>query len=174
MNNLSTGLQSVLADLAATARRRGLSDSAWARQAGLPKESLSRLRRRNDCDWATLERLSNALELRLVATPAPRQLSSDGHFPLGLTRNDEQRLYQLVRSEDLRPESWRAEGPPFFMAGLAVLLAGSSGQISREALLELAETLHPGILELAVYQRWLKRTPVEPSRFFAQLRGAAQ
>jgi hypothetical protein len=60
------------------------------------------------------------------------------------------------------------------MAGLAVLIAGSAGQVRSEALLELADTLHPGILELAVYKSWLKRTPVEPSRFFAQLRGAAQ
>lgn len=171
MNACVTGLQSVLADLSDTARRRGLSDSAWARLAGLPKESLSRLRRRRDCDWTTLERLGDALGLRLAPVHA-LALTPDGHFPLALTRSDEQRLYGLIHSGDLSPASWRAEGPPFFMAGLAVLLAGSTG-LPRQALLELADTLHPGILEPGVFDIWLKRAPIEPSRFFAQLQSAA-
>lgn len=166
-----SGLQSVLVDLSAAARQQGLSDSAWARLAGLPKESLSRLRRRNDCDWATLERLSGVLALRLTPLPATApELTPDGHFPLSPGREEEQRLYQLVRSGDLGLERWRSHGPPFFMAGLAVLLAGSP-QFPRLPLLALAEALHPGILELAVYRAWLRRTPIEPSRFFAQLRG---
>jgi len=168
----SAGLQSILDALSATARRRGLSDSAWARLAALPRESLSRLRRRQDCDWATLERLAAVLHLRLVPAPVTRELAPDGHFPLGLRREEEERLYQLIRSGDLSADSWRAEGPAFFMAGLAVLLAGSA-QFPRRPLLDLAEVLHPGILEIPVYETWLRRTPIEPSRFFAQLRSAA-
>jgi hypothetical protein len=54
------------------------------------------------------------------------------------------------------------------MAGLAVLLA-SSRDFDRSRLLELAEILHPGISEPAVFNLWLQRTSLEPSRFFAQL-----
>jgi len=167
----TSGLQAVLTDLTAAARQRGLSDSAWARAAGLPKESLSRLRRRADCDWATLERLAAAADQRFVAVPR-QELTPDGHFPLTLLRDDEEHLYQLVLSGDLSAVRWRSHGPSFFMAGLAVLVAGSP-DFPRRALLELADSLHPGILEISVYSRWLQRTPIEPSRFFAQLRAAA-
>ncbi len=97
-------------------------------------------------------------------------LTADRHFPARLLREDEQRLYELVRSGTLDPRAWLAEGPAFFMAGLAVLLAGSPGY-DRSGLLRLGELLHPGIGELAVFNLWLQRTPVEPSRFFAQLEG---
>jgi hypothetical protein len=50
------------------------------------------------------------------------------------------------------------------MAGLAVMLAGSPGR-DRSALLELAERLHPGASEPAVFARWLERNPLRPSRF---------
>lgn len=169
MTHSPAGLQSVLADLSAAARKRELSDSAWARQARLPKESLSRLRRRQDCDWATLERLAAALGLELAPRPVVNAgLSPDGHFPVSLSRDDEQRLYELVRSGDASPAEWRAHGPAFFMAGLAMLLAGSF-RYARRNLQATAEVLHPGISEPAVYDIWLRRTPIEPSRFFAQL-----
>jgi hypothetical protein len=54
------------------------------------------------------------------------------------------------------------------MAGLAVLIGGSP-RLDRPELLQTAETLHPGITSPDVYNTWLRRTPVEPSRFFAQL-----
>ena len=169
MSNASIGLSAVLADLSTAARRQRLSDSAWARLAGLPKESLSRLRRRSDCDWMTLDRLARALGLHLGALPtANDSLSADGHLPLALTREDEDRLRQLALSGDLDPSLWRAQGPTFFMAGFAVLLA-SSRDFDRPGLLDLAETLHPGMSEPAVFNLWLQRTPVEPSRWFAQL-----
>lgn len=167
------GLQTVVAELTTLARQRGLSDSAWARLAGLPKESLSRLRHRRDCDWLTLDRLAGALNTRLRPAPASWTLTPDGHFPIHLQREDEQRLRDLVNSGDFSAASWRAHGPPFFMAGLAVLLAGSP-RFRRDALLDLANSLHPGILEIAVYQMWLERTPLEPSRFFSQLQGAGR
>jgi hypothetical protein len=165
----SARLASVLADLSRVARQRGLSDSAWARLANLPRESLSRLLRRRDCNWVTLERLASAVGQRLAVTTGGK-LTTDHHFPARLTREHEQRLYKLVRSGTLELQAWLAEGPAFFMAGLAVLIAGSPGY-DRPALLRLGEALHPGISELAVFNLWLQRTPVEPSRFFAQLEG---
>ena len=169
MNDVLPGVQSVLARLSDSARFQGFSDSAWARRAQLPKESLSRLRRRSDCAWATLERLAQAVGQRLDCVPATA-LTPDGHLPLHLTRNDELRLRQLALSGDLSPALWRSHGPPFFMAGLAVLLA-SSRDFNRLRLLDLAEVLHPGMSEPAVFRLWLQRTDLEPSRFFAQLLG---
>lgn len=164
MDVLPSALQVLLADLTAAARRRGLSDSAWARLAQLPRESLSRLRRRHDCDWATIERLSRVVGMQLRALPA-------GNSELeGWSRAQEERVYQLIRSGDLDPATWRAHGAAFFMAGIAVLLAGSRGY-PRAQLLQLAESLHPGISEPAVANLWLRSSPIEPSRFFAQLEG---
>ncbi len=169
MPSASTSLPAVVAELSAAARSQRLSDSAWARLAGLPKESLSRLRRRKDCDWMTLDRLAGALGLQLGAMPVQSSvLTPDGHLPFDLTRDDEDRLRQLILAGDLDPSLWRSHGPPFFMAGLAVLLA-SSREFDRPALLNLAETLHPGMSEPCVYNLWLQRAPIEPSRFFAQL-----
>jgi hypothetical protein len=50
------------------------------------------------------------------------------------------------------------------MAGLAVMLAAMSDH-DRRGLLALAEQLHPGASEPEVFARWLKRSPVRPSRF---------
>jgi len=107
-----------------------------------------------------------------AAAPARRELTPDGQFPLNLRREDEQRLYRLIRSGDLHPARWLAEGPAFFMAGLAVLLAGSA-HFPRRPLLSLADSLHPGIVRVEVYTDWLRHTPIEPSRFFSQLLSAA-
>jgi len=49
------------------------------------------------------------------------------------------------------------------MAGLAVMLA-SVTEFDRRGLLALAESLHPGASEPAVFAQWLKRSPVRPSR----------
>lgn len=165
MTSAVHGLGSILATLTSAARQRGLSDSAWARLAHLPKESLSRLRRRNDCDWSTLIRLATAVGMQLRPSPA------DGLFPLSWNRDEEERLYRLVRSGNLDPAIWRLHGPSFFMAGVAVLLAGARG-CDRERLLRLAEALHVGISEPAVANIWMRHTPIEPSRFFAQLEGS--
>jgi len=58
------------------------------------------------------------------------------------------------------------------MAGLAVMLA-SDPHFDRRGLLELAELLHPGSSEPAVFERWLARSPVRPSRFLPMLRQQA-
>jgi len=35
--------------------------------------------------------------------------------------------------------------------------------------LALAERLHPGASEVAVFERWLERSPVRPTRFLSLL-----
>jgi hypothetical protein len=54
------------------------------------------------------------------------------------------------------------------MAGLAVMLASARGS-DRRGLLALAERLHPGASEVAVFERWLERSPVRPTRFLSLL-----
>jgi hypothetical protein len=44
------------------------------------------------------------------------------------------------------------------------MLASVEGH-DRRAFLSLAEQLHPGASEPAVFSRWLERSPVRPSRF---------
>jgi hypothetical protein len=54
------------------------------------------------------------------------------------------------------------------MAGLAVMLASvRTGE--RDGLLALAERLHPGASEVAVFSQWLERSPLRPTRFLALL-----
>jgi hypothetical protein len=98
-----------------------------------------------------------------VDTPAS-SLTADGHFPAEVDRDYEERFAELCASRDLDFSRWRNAGPPFFMAGLAVMLASVEGH-DRRALLSLAEQLHPGASEPAVFSRWLERSPVRPSRF---------
>jgi hypothetical protein len=161
----STTLGELLATLGGEARRKGFTDAAWAARAGLRKESLSRLRRRDGCDFSTLHALAQAVGARVALKPAHATgLSPDGHFPAEVNRDLEERLAELCAQEDTDPDRWTALGPPFFMAGLAVMLAGAQGR-ERAALLALAEWLHPGASEPAVFERWLERSPVRPSRF---------
>jgi hypothetical protein len=159
----------LLDSLTAAARDQGLNDSAWASAAGFSKETLSRLRRRSSCDLSTLAALANAAGARLSVTICERPAATaDGHFPLELSRDYEQRLLTLCAGRTLDPAAWAAAGPAFFMAGLAVMLAGNAGS-DRRGLLELAEVLHPGASEVAVFTRWLKRSPLRPSRFLPML-----
>ena len=151
------------------ARAKGLNDSAWAAAAGFSKETLSRLRRRNSCDLSSLVALANAAGASLhVAVGAQPALTPDGHFPLKLPRDYERQLLALCASRNLDPAAWAAAGPAFFMAGLAVMLAGEANA-DRRAMLNLAEVLHPGATEVAVFARWLKASPLRPSRFLPML-----
>jgi hypothetical protein len=162
---LASILQNLLAELTARARALGLTDTAWAARARMPKETLSRLRRRSSCDLVTLLALADATGARLSVADAENSRADEkGHFPSTLTRDHEERLVALSASRDLNPTAWKACGPPFFMAGLCVLLAGSRG-FDRRGFLSLAEDLHPGASEPAVFQRWLDSSPIEPSRF---------
>jgi hypothetical protein len=94
--------------------------------------------------------------------------TADGHFPNELSREYEDRLLTLCASRRLDAAEWAAAGPAFFMAGLAVMLA-SSADADRRALLALAENLHPGATEVPVFARWLRRSPLRPSRFLPML-----
>jgi DNA-binding phage protein len=162
-------LSRLLDSLTVSARKKGLNDTAWASAAGFSKETLSRLRRRSSCDLSTLVALANAagasLSVKIAAQPAT---TSDGHFPRELSRDYEHRLLTLCASRNLDSAAWAAAGPAFFMGGLAVMLA-SNADADRRGLLSLAESLHPGATEVPVFARWLKRSPLRPSRFLPML-----
>ena len=169
MNKSITSLQGMLRNLTAAARRLGLSDSIWARAAGIRSETLSRLRSRSSCDLSTLVTLADRVGVRVVLqADSALQADATGHMPAHFGRDEEASLLRLVRSGDFDAQHWRGTGPAFFMAGLAVLLAGVRG-FNRQQLLQLAEALHPGCTQVAVYALWLDRSPLEPSRFLPQL-----
>lgn len=160
-------MQTMLSALRVQARRRGLSDAAWARAAGLRKETLSRLRGRRTCDLATLAALARAVGAELTVS-APAAATPDGHFPAGLKRGDEERLLALCASGRVDPDEWRRAGPTFFMAGLAVMLASARG-FDRSRYLALAEQLHPGASTPEAFARWLAGSPLRPARFLPML-----
>lgn len=159
-------LSHLLDSLTARARARGLTDTEWARRAGVRKETLSRLRGRRDCDLGTLQALARevgaSLALQDMADPAP------AGFPVRLDRAAEARLLALAASGPGRLDDWRAAGPPEFMAGLAVLMASKRGP-DRARWLALAEQLQHGSSSLRAFQDWLARSPVTPSRFLPML-----
>jgi DNA-binding phage protein len=166
-------LERLLDSLTVSARKKGLNDRAWASAAGFSKETLSRLRRRSSCDLSTLIALAEASGTRLSVSAAQLATTPDGHFPRELSRDYEQQLLTLCASRNLDLGEWAAAGPAFFMAGLAVMLA-SNAWADRRGLLDLAEVLHPGATEVPVFARWLKRSPLRPSRFLPMLAMAAK
>ena len=169
MNKAISNLSTLLDDLTQAARARGLNDTQWAARAGLRKETLSRLRRRSSCDFRTLLVLANVVDVRLGTVDETLPvLTHDGNFPAELDREYEEKLLKLCASRSLTPQRWAAAGPRFFMAGLAVMVAGMAG-FDRRGLLSLAEHLCPGASEPAVFARWLKRSPLRPARFLPML-----
>jgi hypothetical protein len=169
MSKSTEALGRALGDLTHRARLLGLNDTQWAARAGIRKETLSRLRRRAGCDFETLQSLARAVGARLgVLEKSTPDSTVDGHFPVLLDRAYEERLIELCASGDLNPERWASGGPRFFMAGLAVMLA-SVPRGDRRELLALAERLHPGASDVAVFDRWLQRSPVRPARFLPLL-----
>jgi hypothetical protein len=169
MNKSTFGLRPLLIELSAAARRRGLNDSAWAKAAGVRKETLSRLRSRSSCDFVTLESLAERVGARIGVHVEPLlPADSSGHLPEMYGREEEAILLRLAVSGDLTALCWRETGPAFFMAGLAVMLAGARG-FNRPQLLKLAEDLYPGSSHTAVFSLWLDRSPLQASRFFSQL-----
>lgn len=169
MNKSTSALPRILEALTHAARTHALSDTEWAARAGLRKETLSRLRRRQSCDFATLEALAGVVGVRVgVVDESPLEHSPDGHFPLHMNREYEERLLEFCASRTLDPQLWASLGPRFFMAGVAVMLA-SVPAFDRRSLLTLAEQLHPGASEPAVFEQWLKRSPLRPSRFLPML-----
>lgn len=169
MNKSTQDLAQALALLSSRARNLGLTDTEWAARAGVRKETLSRLRGRDSCDFATLNALAGAVGAQLsVLEPRPLPVDAGRHFPVSLNRDYERQLLNLCASRSLDPARWEQLGPRFFMAGLAVMLAGTP-DFDRRSLLSLAEELHPGASEPAVFARWLKASPLRPSRFLPML-----
>lgn len=169
MQESTRGLATLLARLSQMARAAGLTDTQWATRAGVRKETLSRLRHRSTCDLATLNSLAEAVNARLeLVTTSGATTSADGHFPAAIDRDYERQLVELCASRSVMVDRWMQLGPRFFMAGLAVMLASVAGH-DRRSLLALAEQLHPGSSEPAVFTRWLERSPLRPSRFLPQL-----
>lgn len=143
------------------------TDSNWAKASGLPKETLSRLKRNPSCDLKTLSALAQTAGYTLVAVPASVQ--GGEHVPSAFGREYEDDLLDLCASGDVDPDVWRAHGPGFFMGGLAVLLASARG-FERERYLRLAEALHPGISTPEVFALWLTRSPLRAGRFLPMAR----
>ena len=167
MEKSSSHLGDILDRLRGQSRALGLTDTQWAARAGIRKETLSRIRRRPSCDFATLQALAEAVGESLdVARQRPADL--EGRMPACVDRDYEERLLELAESRDLSEDRWRAAGPSFFMAGLAVMLASVTG-FDRRALLALAERLHAGMSRAGVFALWLDRSPVRPSRFLPML-----
>jgi hypothetical protein len=162
-------LSVVLESLQRRARGLGITDTEWAARAGIRKETLSRLRGRPSCDFATLQALARAVgaSVDVIDGNAPG-LTQDGRFPALLDREYEEQLLELCASGDVEPTRWRHCGPPFFMAGLAVMIA-SLPEFDRRSLLGLAEALHAGSSQVGVFALWLERSPVRPSRFLPML-----
>ena len=167
----------MLKTLETKARAMGLTDTEWAAKAGVRKETLSRLRRRSSCDLGTLGALAAVVgaTVDVIAVPAVG-VTADGRFPSRFDRDYEAKLQELCGARELEPQCWRALGPAFFMAGLAVMLA-SLREFDRSDYLALAEQLHAGSSQVGVFSLWLRGSPLRPSRFvpmlLANLRHAA-
>jgi hypothetical protein len=91
-----------------------------------------------------------------------------GVSPCESTERMTEQLLDLCASRDIDPKLWRRQGPAFFMAGLAVMVA-SVPEFDRRSLLDLAEALHAGSSQVEVFALWLERSPVRPSRFLPML-----
>ena len=156
----------LLAQMAPAVRARFGSDSRWAAASGLPKETLSRLRKKSTCDLRTLGALAQAAGCTLAAVPRD---SSDAQMPATFDREYEESLLALCASGNTDATLWRAQGPAFFMGGLAVLMASARG-FDREKYLRLAESLHPGVSTPEVFAAWLDKSPVRAARFLPMAR----
>jgi hypothetical protein len=169
MKKSTSHLRAVIEILEQKARGLGLTDTEWASRAGIRKETLSRLRGRRSCDFATLQTLARSVgaSVSVVGEKAPGS-TADGRFPANFDRDYEEQLLDLCASGELDPASWRRYGPAFFMAGVAVMIA-SVPEFDRRAFLDLAEDLHAGSSQVGVFALWLDRSPVRPSRFLPML-----
>jgi hypothetical protein len=162
-------LEPCLSLLYEAARKHGLNDTAWAKRAGIRKETLSRIRSRNSADYNTLQALAQAVGARIdVLHEKPPATTDDGHFPSKVHRDYEERLLQLANADNHEVNQWLKHGPAFFMAGFAVMLASLRGK-DRYALLSLAEQLHPGSSVPEVFAIWLQRAPLQVSRVASML-----
>jgi hypothetical protein len=169
MKQSTPQLPTILKSLRRKARAIGLTDTEWAARAGIRNETLSRLRGRASCDFATLQALARVVgaSVGVIEGTTPGS-TGDGRFPTQLDRDYEEQLLDLCASGNVELERWRRWGPPFFMAGLAVMVA-SVPEFDRRSLLDLAEALHAGSSQVGVFALWLERSPIRPSRFLPML-----
>ena len=156
---MQTDFHHLLQQLRDRARACGLSEREWAAAAGLRPETLCRLGARTDCDFQTLSALAAAVGLSIGL-----QSAREARVPERHGRAEEERLARLCASGSLDVRAWLDAGPRWFMAGLALLLAGRRGA-DREGLATLAAALEPAMLRVEEYQKWLDTSPVKPSRF---------
>ncbi len=163
MRKSTNSLSSLLKTLTELARQQGNSDAEWSRRAGMPKETLCRLRSRSTCDFATLQSLGSAVGAQLVVQHDAALPGAREQWPL-VDRKLEAALVEAALAGSTRAADWRRLGPSFFVAGLAVMLASVQG-FDRKQYLQLAEELHPGATVPRVFQLWLDETPLPPSRF---------
>ena len=168
MKKSINSLSQLLTELENMARALGFTDTQWAARAAIRNETLSRLRGRRSCDFATLQALAAAVGARIGVVECPATQVAEDRFRDALDMDYEERLLELCASGDLAPERWRRMGEPFFMAGLAVMIASHS-DFDRRSLLDLAEVLHSGSSQVEVFASWLERSPVRPSRFLPML-----
>lgn len=164
---MDNSFPSLFADLAHHAEHKGVTGRSWSEKSGVRPETLSRLPQRDDCDLKTLTRLAGAVGLEVALRPRVSR-----EMPASLGRKEEEALLALCASGSADVARWMGAGPRYFMAGLAVLVAGRRGA-DREALLLLAEALFPGITTKGEFGRWLKASPVKPSRFLPMLSALA-
>jgi hypothetical protein len=159
-----SALQGLLRQLQGVAQARAVTDGDWAAAANLPQETLSRLKKRSDCQFGTLVSLAAPFQLRVaLEQELPREI------PAKYGREEEEQLLELCSAPTLDLKAWRAAGPRYFMAGVAMMLACASG-MDRPALLMLADGLYPGVSTPAEFGAWLKAAQVRPSRFLPMLR----
>lgn len=159
-----------LESLRVDARARGWTDRQWAAAADVRHETLSRVLHRGQCDTATLEALTRACD-RTLRVERPETMSADvsGRWPRTFGREAEERVLELVVSGNQDVATWRDAGPAFFMAGLAFMLA-TQDDFDRAGLARLADELHPGIGSHHAFRRWLRETPLKPSRALPMIR----
>jgi hypothetical protein len=169
MKKSTTQLPTILRSLERKTQALGLTDTEWAARARIRKETLSRLRGRHSCDFATLQALAAVVGASVGVIDGNMPGSTeDGRFPAQVDREYEEKLLDLCASGDVEPVRWRQSGPAFFVAGLAVMVA-SVPEFDRRSLLDLAEALHAGSSQVGVFTLWLERSPVRPSRFLPML-----
>lgn len=78
MDNLGSLVQTIIS----TANAKGISLSELARNAGVARETVSRLQSRKDADFSVLQKLCLALELDIVAVPRkPRAKAASLRHP---------------------------------------------------------------------------------------------
>src|ERR1700704_16074 len=102
MKKSTTRLPAVVRSLGRKAQALGLTDTEWAARARIRKETLSRLRGRRSCDFATLQALADVVGASVGVidgnTPGSTQ---DGRFPVRIDREYEEKLVDLCASGDV-------------------------------------------------------------------------